>query len=91
MPISINKRKDCPIMPKKSKKTTKKVSKKVSKSCMPCKSCKNGSVRANHLKDQENFYKAHPNAKPLLTSFLILVLLMGALYYLQFGFELMPQ
>lgn len=46
--------------------------------------------RKQMLKEQKKFYKEHPNAKPLLLSFLILVVLMGVLYYLQYGFELMP-
>jgi len=63
-------------MPKKSKKTTKVVK-------------KSGYSRADMLKEQENFYKAHPNAKQLIFSFMILVLLLGYLYYAKYGYNLM--
>lgn len=64
-------------MPKKSKKTKKVVTKSA------------GYSRANMLKEQEAFYKAHPNAKPLIFSFMILALLLGFLYYVNYGFALM--
>ena len=64
-------------MPKKSKKTTK--MSKTSK----------GYSRASMLKEQEAFYKAHPNAKPLIFTFMILALLLGYIYFVKFGFTLM--
>lgn len=53
------------------------------------KSEKSGYSRKDMLKEQDAFYKAHPNAKPLLLSFLILVLLLGFIYYVKYGFALM--
>lgn len=45
--------------------------------------------RNDMLKAQDEFYKKHPNARPLLTAFIILALLLGFLYYVKFGFALM--
>lgn len=72
-------------MPKKTKKTLNSNLKKIN-------APKSKSVTSNVylLKEQEEFYRKHPNAKNLIATFLLLAVLLAVLYFSKYGFVAMP-
>jgi hypothetical protein len=72
-------------MPKPRPKTTKKKTSSRAK-VAPKSTLQKSSLSPEYL----DFHKKHPNAEMLVKVFLVLTILLAVLYYIKYGFALMP-